>query len=73
MAKKEQKPNNTEKLQELIDKLEERLAIFNESELKKLVKDDLLKIKTTMDQLEETYRHMYDVLGFTYQDINYPS
>lgn len=70
---KEKKPSNTEKLDELINKLEERLAVFSESELKKLVKDDILKIKQTMDDLQHHYDHLCDVLGFSYQDINYPS
>jgi hypothetical protein len=65
--------NKNDKLDELIEKLEERLSIFNENELKERCAKLLVDMKYTIAQLEEQHQKFYELLGLTYQDIHYPS
>lgn len=69
-TKKQEK--QTDKLDQLIDKLEERLAILNENELKKLCQKLLVEMNESIQTLYEQHKHLYDLLGLTYGDINYP-
>lgn len=61
-----------DKLEELIDKLEERLAIFNESEMKKIFQQKLVEMNETIQTLYDQHQKLYELLGLTYGDINYP-
>lgn len=65
--KKQELPIN--KLDELIVKLEERLAIFNTNELKQVVLKDLVRLKDLIDELGELHSHLYNLVGLTYQDV----
>jgi len=65
--------NKNDKLDELIEKLESRLAIFNENELKERCAKLLVDMKYTIAHLEEQHQKFYELLGLTYQDIHYPS
>jgi len=71
--KKNDKAVQADKLDELIDKLEDRLSIFNESELKNRCAKILAEMNTTIRLLEEQHQRVYELLGLTYQDIHYPS
>lgn len=62
-----------EKLEQLIEKLEDKLAIFDENELKTVCLKHLIKMKGLLNEMEEVYSQIYHCLGLTYQDINYPS
>lgn len=59
----------TDKLDELITKLEERLAIFNTNELKRVLLKDLVRLKDLIAEFEEVHSHLYDLVGLTYQDV----
>lgn len=65
--------NKNDKLDALIEKLEERLSIFNENELKERCAKLLVDMKDTITKLEEQHQKFYELLGLTYQDIHYPS
>lgn len=58
-----------DRIDELITKLEERLAIFNDGELKKVVLKDLVKLKDLIAELGEVHSHLMDIVGLTYQDV----
>lgn len=58
-----------DRIEELITKLEERLAIFHEGELKKVVLKDLIRLKDLIEELGEVHSHLMDIVGLTYQDI----
>lgn len=64
--------NKNDKLDALIEKLEERLSIFNENELKERCAKLLVDMKHTITKLEEQHQKFYELLGMTYQDIHYP-
>ena len=70
MPPKQQEKNNA-RFEELILKLEDRLSIFNESELKKVVARDLVVMRDLLNQLEEVHTRMYENVGMNYQDIHY--
>ena len=55
----------TDKLDELITKLEERLAIFNTNELKQVLLKDLVRLKDLIAEFEEVHSHLYDLVGLT--------
>lgn len=70
------KPNKLEqqndRLEELVYKLEERLAVLSEPELKKACLKYLVSIKRNMDGLREGFEALYEVLGCSYNDVSYP-
>ena len=72
---KQQQPkqDKNDRLEELILKLEERLAIFKESELKQLCSKVLIDMNKTMEELQEQHQKIYRLLGLTYSDIVYPT
>ena len=61
----------TKKLEELIERLEDRLAIFNESELKQRCAKVLVDIHQSLELLESQHQKLYELLGLTYADIHY--
>ena len=71
--KKEKEDNKNIKLDELISKLEDRLAIFNENELKSRCLTILIEMKQVLEQLEEIHSKLYAIMGITYSDIHYPA
>ena len=71
MPPKKENTKKEEKLDGLINKLEERLAIFNESELKKVCLKTLVEMNKTIEELTEQHRHFYEILGLTWGEINY--
>ena len=69
---KQSKQEQIDKLDDLIKVLEERLAIFCESELKTICARTLVQMNSTIAELSEQHRKLYELLGLTFQDIEYP-
>lgn len=59
-----------QRLDELIYKLENRLAIFNDGELKNRLKPRLQELRKTIDLLEQQHQDICDLLGLNYQEIH---
>ena len=59
------------KLEELIERLEDRLSFFNENELKQRCSKILVGIHKNMETLETLHEKLYKLLGFTFSDIHY--
>ena len=70
--KKQKQEDQQRRLDDLIMTLEDKLAIFNESELKKIIGRDLILMKTLMHRLEEIHTRIYRNVGFTWSDVEYP-
>ena len=72
MPPKQKKEQDHNKLDELMERLEKRLAVFDDNELKKHCLKTLVAMRETIEQLEQQHRQFYELLGLTWGDINYP-
>lgn len=70
--KSKTKETEADRLQYLLLKLEDRLAIFNEGELKRKCLYFLIEMRNLLDQLESHHSKLCDIMGATYQEIHYP-
>ena len=62
----------TDKLAELIDKLNDRLALLCEPELKKACLHKLIAIHKHIEELQDKFTELHEIIGASYGDINYP-
>lgn len=72
MPPKKSDTTKADRLEQLIERLEDRLTILCEPELKKTCLKHLIAIKNSMTDLDDQFTELFELLGCTYQDINYP-
>jgi len=66
------KEEREDKLEELIQVLEQRLSIFDENKFKEICKQHLITMKNTIQQLEGEHIKLYELLGISWNEIHNP-
>jgi len=64
------KDEQNDRLEELINKLDDRLSIFNKDELKQKVIPLLKGIQTHIDSLNDLFSQVAYLLNVEYQDLH---
>lgn len=64
---KEQQDN---RLEDLINILERKLAIIDEKKMKELCLQSIIEINSTIRELDEKFDKLNDLLGISWGDIN---
>lgn len=64
------KEEREEKLEELIQILEQRLSIFDENKFKEICKQHLISMNKTIQQLEGEHIKLYELLGISWNEIH---
>lgn len=72
MPPKTAKAQQADRLEELIEKLNDRLSVLCEPELKRVCLKQLVEIHKSLNLLTDQFTQLYETLGADYQDINYP-